>query len=157
MLRPMLTELASIRSSVPSRPWKESNWSAKSMDFLKIQPEVFFRCILFVRLFLSMGQSFGRSLNKPQALGAASDCGWHVAAAAASIGTGNETDAGHPRGFPGGDAWNSAIWSSRYVEVYNTNAMDERWKRSVNLETRDFAACYSGSLYEYIDIDHGAD
>ena len=62
-----------------------------------------------------------------------------------------------PEGFPGGDAWNSAIWSSRYVEVYNTNAMDERWKRSVNLETRDFAACYSGSLYEYIDIDHGAD
>ena len=55
---------ASIRSRyLPDPGRKATDPQTAWICFLKIQPEVFFRCILLVRFFLSMGQPFGRSCD----------------------------------------------------------------------------------------------
>ena len=66
-----------------------------------------------------------------KALCAASDCGRHVAAAAAAIGTGNETDAGH-RGFPtqkveimGQGCLQQCYLKLQIRFMYNTNAIKD--------------------------------
>lgn len=153
MLRPMLTELHRLDlGTFQTLEGKQLIRKQHGFVFWKFNLRCFFVVFCLFGSFCQWGNPLvAVAIEKPQALGAASDCGWHVAAAAASIGTGNETDAGHPRGFQ------VEMLAVLFEAPDTLKLQDERWKRSVNLETRDFAACYSGSLYEYIDIDHAAD